>query len=91
MFYPAIFQPEEDGSFTVTFPDVDGCITSGESMEDAYEMSFDALGLVLSYMVDNKEPIPTASTPQNINLESGQFIVVVEFDMMAYRKKYNSK
>lgn len=91
LFYPAIFEPDEDNSFTVEFPDVEGCITSGDNIEKAYEMAFDALGLVLSYMVDNKEPIPKPSNPQDIHLEQGQFLVVIEFDMLTYKKKNNSR
>ena len=60
-------------------------------MDNAYEMAFDALGLSLSYLEDNKQDIPSPSSPQNISLESGQFIVIIEFDMLAYKKKNNSK
>ncbi|TYC88058.1 type II toxin-antitoxin system HicB family antitoxin [Acetobacterium wieringae] len=91
MFYPAVFIPEDDGGFTVTFPDVPSCITCGDSMEQSYEMAFEALGLVLSYMVDKKEPIPRASNPQDIKLEDGQFLVVIEFDMVAYKKRTESR
>lgn len=91
VFYPAIFQPEEEGGFTVIFPDVDGCVTCGENMEQAYEMASDALGLVLSYMEDNKEPVPFPSAPQNVNLEPNQFLVVIEFDMAAYKRKHSSR
>ncbi|AFA49357.1 hypothetical protein [Acetobacterium woodii] len=54
-------------------------------------MAFEALGLVLSYMEDKKEPIPQASNPQNIKLEEGQFLVVIEFDMAAYKKRIESR
>lgn len=91
VFYPAVFQPEYNGAFTVTFPDVDGCITCGENMDNSYEMASDALGLVLSYMEDNKEPIPFPSAPQSIVLEENQFLVVIEFDMAAYKRKNNSR
>jgi predicted RNase H-like HicB family nuclease len=91
IFYPAIFQSDENDSFTVFFPDIDGCVTNGTSMENAYEMAFDALGLVISYMQDHNETIPKASKPQEIKLEEGQFIVVIEFDMESYKKKHNSK
>lgn len=91
LFFPAIFEPDEDNSFTVEFPDVDGCITGGDDIENAYEMAFDALGLVLSHLRDNKEPIPKPSNPQDIKLKSGQFLVVIEFDMTAYKKKHSSK
>ncbi|WKY47063.1 type II toxin-antitoxin system HicB family antitoxin [Eubacteriaceae bacterium ES3] len=91
LFYPAVFIPEEDGGFSVFFPDIPGCNTCGDTMDHAYEMAFDALGLVLSYIEDNKEEIPTASKPQDIKLEEGQFLVVIEFDMNAYKRKTDSR
>ena len=92
LFYPAIFQPEDDGAFTVTFPDVDGCITCGNNIEHAYEMAFDVLGLGLTVIEDEKkEPVPPASSPQDIPLEDGQFLVVVEFDMDEYKRKTGSQ
>ena len=41
-FYFAVFEEEENG-FLVIFPDLQGCNTFGKTMEDAYEMSIDAL------------------------------------------------
>jgi len=91
LFYSAIFQSEEEGKFTVLFPDIKGRVTCGDSMEHAYEMATEALGLTLSYMEDNKEPIPRPSVPQDIVVQPNQFLVVIEFDMVAYKRKYNSK
>lgn len=91
LFYPAVFEPEEDGGFTVDFPDIPGCYTQGENLEDCYEMAFDVLGLCLSVMEDQKETIPTPSNPQDIPVEKGQFVAVIEFDLAAYNRKHNSK
>ena len=91
LFYPAVFHIADEGGFWVSFPDLPECLTEGNSMEQAYEMAVDALGLALSYMEDNQEPIPSASTPQNISVEEDSFLVVIEFDMLAYKKRNNAK
>jgi len=91
LFYPAVFIPEEEGGFSVFFPDIPGCNTWGDTMDKTYEMAFEALGLVLSYMEDNKETIPSASKPQDLKLEEGQFLVVIEFDMIAYKRRTESR
>lgn len=91
LFYPAVFIPEEDGGFSVFFPDLPGCNTCGDTMEQAYEMAFEALGLVLSYMEDQKETIPSASKPQDLKLVEGQFLVVIEFDMITYKRRTESR
>lgn len=91
LFYPAKIIPEKNGAFTVIFPDIDGCITCGENIEQVYEMASEALGLELSYMEDEKEEIPKASNPQDITLESEEFLIIVGFDMDAYKRKHNSR
>lgn len=60
LFYPAVFQPEEDGGFSVFFPDIEGCNTQGDTIEESYSMAFNALGIVLSYMEDEHLPVPKA-------------------------------
>lgn len=42
LYYPAIFTPEEDGRYSVSFPDLPGCNTFGDNLENAYDMAFDA-------------------------------------------------
>ena len=91
LFFPALFHKAEEGGFWVSFPDIPECLTQGENMEEAYEMAVDALGLCLSCMEDNKEPIPKASDPSAISVDADSFMVVIEFDMLAYKKKNNSK
>lgn len=87
LFYPAVFQPEEDGGFSIFFPDIEGCVTQGETLEESYQMAFNALGITLSYLEDEKLVIPKASAPQDIHLEEGQYVVIIEFNMGEYKKK----
>ena len=90
LFYPAIFHPAEEGGFWVSFPDIPECLTEGDDMQQAYEMAVEALGLSLTTMEAGGEKLPKASTPDKIEVEDG-FLVVIEFDMMEYRKKNCSK
>ena len=52
LFYPALFHKAEEGGFWVSFPDFPECMTQGDSMDEAYEMAIDALGLSLSSIED---------------------------------------
>ena len=45
--YPAVFTPEENGLYSVNFPDVPSCYTDGEGIADALEMANDVLCLRL--------------------------------------------
>lgn len=91
LFYPALFHKAEEGGFWVSFPDIPECLTEGDNMEQAYEMAVDALGLAITDLEKNNSLIPKASEPDQILIEDDSFLVVVEFDMVAYKKRNNSK
>lgn len=59
--FPAIIRANGDGSFTVTFPDLPGCITEGKSLANAVSMAQKALTQWLGYLNDKGEAIPAAS------------------------------
>ncbi len=90
LFYPAIFHKADEGGFWVSFPDIPECLTEGDSMEQAYKMAVDALGLCITDRINNREEIPTASFPDKISVNDG-FLMVIEFDLQAYKKRTNSK
>lgn len=91
LFYPAIFHKAEEGGFWVSFPDIPECLTEGDDMEQAYDMASEALGLALTDMEANEEAFPTASDFTQISVEPDSCIVVIEFDMLAYKRKHSSR
>lgn len=90
LFYPSVFHKAEEGGFWVSFPDFPECFTEGEDMAQAYEMAVEALGLALEDVLANKAAVPKASAIEDINAGDG-FLVIVEFDVLEYQKKHNSK
>lgn len=87
-FYPVILEPEEVG-YSVYVPDIKGCATQGENMEDVLEMVQDAIGLMLEDV--QEKDFPTPSKPEDIKLTGKQFVIMVPFDTLAYEQKYNTK
>ncbi len=63
--YPAIFHSNEDGSYTITYPDLPGCISEGKSLGNAIYMAQSALTQWIEYLTDKKQPIPLASDFEN--------------------------
>lgn len=90
LFYPALFHKSEEGGFWISFPDFPECFTEGDDMKQAYEMTVEALGLALVNRKGEKEEIPDPSDLDKIQNEDGT-IVIVEFDMLEYQRKHNSK
>lgn len=72
LLYPACFYPCEDkpGAYTVTVPDLPGCISEGDSLEEALAMATDAAsGWVLGEMEEG-HPLPKASDVKAIHPDS---------------------
>ncbi len=83
--YPAVFHPNDDGSITVTFPDLPGCITEGKSLENALYMAQDALAVWMEYTIDHKEPVPEASPLQDMACEAGEFANLIRAEVKENR------
>lgn len=86
-YFPVIFTKEDVG-FSTSAIDLEGCFSQGDTFEEAYQYTKDAIGLFLEdcenfKTTDIQEIIPT--------LEKGQFVCVVEFDETEYLKKNHSK
>ena len=90
LFYPAIFHKEEEG-FWVSFPDLPEALTQGDDMDDAYFMAQDCLGLVLTTREIEVQSLPKPSLPNKISVGKDEYLVIIEFDMMEYKKRMNSK
>lgn len=54
-------------------------------------MEADALGLCISDMEKEKCMLPVPTKPTEITTEKQESVVIVEFDLDAYRRKHNSK
>lgn len=88
--YPAIFA--KDGTqYSVHFPDLDGCYTQGENLQDAYEMASDVLCLTLYNLEEAKANIPAASEITEVESDEGEFVTFVTCDTLEYRQYYDNK
>ena len=56
--YNAIFEPAEEGGFTVTVPKLSGLVTEGDSFEKALVMVKDAISGYLEVLQEQGEEIP---------------------------------
>lgn len=66
---------EDGGGFLITFPDLPGCISDGETMEEAIENGRDAFVSWVSARVDMKKTIPKPATRQaDADNFSGRFV-----------------
>ena len=76
--YPAIFEQNSDGSYTVTYPDLLGCISEGKSLANAMSMAEDALSQWLDYLIDKQLEVPDASHISSVVCGENEFVSLVK-------------
>lgn len=90
--YPAVFH-EEDGKYWVEFPDLEGCLTNGDTVEETYENAKEGLGFYLDqegdvYERNIKKP---SKVKDIVDANPGALVMLVEYDSLEYAKKYKTK
>jgi predicted RNase H-like HicB family nuclease len=76
--YPAQFIYEDNGTVSVFFPDLKGCHTCDDTLENAVFMAKDALEGFIELLLENNEPLPK---PSDINNVDGNRVMLVVADI----------
>jgi predicted RNase H-like HicB family nuclease len=64
--YIALIHKDPDSDYGVSFPDLPGCVTAGESLEEARVLAAEALEMHLAGMIEDGEAAPEPSTLESI-------------------------
>jgi antitoxin HicB len=92
LLYPAtITFNEDDDGYLVEFIDLPGCITDGDTLEEAATNGREALTAFLSSMYDRNLPIPEPSTASQENVYLIEPEPDVAVPVMLKRLRENSK
>lgn len=89
--YPAVFSPEEKGSYSVCFPDLDGCYTCGDNLQDAIMMAEDVLAFYLYDKEKEGNRIPDPTPLKEVGAEEGEFVNYIACDTIDYAKLHNNR
>ena len=90
--YTATFEPNQDGSkYYCRVPDLPGCITTGNSIEDAIEMITDAASGWLVVAEDEGNDIPAPTPQQDLNIPKGTACSIIRIDTLTYRAATDTK
>lgn len=88
--FPARLFVDTDG-VSVDFPDLPGCITCGDTEEEALKNAKEALALHLYGMEQDGDPIPEPSKIKDLKSDEGQIYALVEVWMVPFRDKMANK
>jgi predicted RNase H-like HicB family nuclease len=80
--YFALLRKEPDSDFSVDFPDFPGCVTAGETLEEARKLASEVLEFHIDGMLEDRLSIPPPASLEVImadpdNAEALPFIVEV--------------
>ena len=82
--YPAIFN-YDDNEISIVFPDL-GVATSGTDEDDAFLSARELLGITMLGIEEDNEVIPKPTKLQDIELNKGEKITLIDVYMPSLRK-----
>jgi predicted RNase H-like HicB family nuclease len=66
--YPIVIEKAEH-NYSAYLPDIDGCVTTGQTPEEVVKNMQEALRLHLSSMLEDGDPLPPPSTVDYVEVE----------------------
>lgn len=66
--YTAIFEPAEEGGYVVYVPSLPGCVTEGDTLEEAMEMVKDAISAYITSLNKHQELVPEEKGPSLVSI-----------------------
>lgn len=88
--YPAVFGYADDG-ISIRFPDLPGCISFGDTDEEALDMAQEVLGLWMQLIEKEGECVPDASRLIDIPTAKNERAVLIDVWMPTVRKAIMNK
>lgn len=87
--YAAAFTKEADGGYSVRFPQLDGCFTQGDTLEEAMAHAREAMSLHLYGMEEDGEAIPEAELLPKVEPEES--VVLIQAWMTPFREQMRNQ
>jgi predicted RNase H-like HicB family nuclease len=86
MPYVAFIHKDTDSAFGVSFPDVCGCFSAGDTLEEARQNAAEALAAHIDWLVSDGDPVPEPRSLDNVAADpalaadrGGAILVVIPF------------
>ena|GEM_PF-656643 len=88
-FYPTIFFPDEPCGFGAVIPDIEGCLTQGETLTKAMYWTIDAIGTMLDGVDEKDYPPPSKVEDLDLSEYPGAIVNIIEFNPDVWKKTFN--
>lgn len=85
--YSAVFEQDPVG-YGIYFPDIEGAVTQGTTIEEGIDNASDTLGMMLADLIENEIPLPQPTNINEIKIdENTQFKTLISVDLADYLKE----
>lgn len=75
--YPAVIDKDADSAYGITFPDFPGCVSAGDTPEEAIALGAEALAGHVALMVDDGDAIPEPTPLADVTWEDDENVLMV--------------
>lgn len=90
--YPAVFYPEDDGRYSVIFPDLNDLATYGDDLADAFAMAQEACGQYLFSSLREGTPLPQSTPINDVDKDDESALVnLICVNLDEYARAYDDK
>jgi len=89
--YPAVFEEEQEGGYSIYFPDIEGCYTQAEDITEGIENASDALCLMLYELEKQGKPLPVMSNTNDITCGKNNIVTLIACDTKFYKNYFEGK
>ncbi len=89
--YLAVFEPSTNGSYSIYFPDLPGCTSLGDNLEEASRMAAKAASLHVYSMECDGEAIPEPSVNLSKEDTEGNVIMPITIHPDLFRMKKDNE
>ena len=83
--YPAVIHREKNG-YWLEYPDINGCYTEGDSLEELMQNAEEVLGTFLAVKMEYNEEIPNSSDIKDVICDNDSSKTYVAADVNKYHK-----
>ena len=87
----SVIRPRENGGYECRVPDFPGCVSSGETLEEAVDMINDAANFWACGIDTDGRPQPSLTPYLDVEHEPGDILQIVSVDTDAYRRENDTR
>lgn len=91
MVFPVVIHKEKNSAYGVSVPDLPGCISAGDTLDEALAMVREAIELHLEAMIEDGEALPSARSLEDVRSDrrfgGAAAFAIVQIDASNLRSK----